>query len=232
MMPNPVVAADESTSGHFVTCGMLWIPPDRIEECLERLRGAKRSHGVPEAAEIHCRRLFNHHARAKSAFRQMSIADIVNLISDCVNGMSALGVRWFGMWCDKSKYPSTFRMLEGTDFVVTDKHIAGLLMGACVFQVEDAAGAAFDLIYDRDPTRIDWGMPAKMQATHFARVSAHAVCRPECAAFLEMADVAAHLLAKAKSATEQGDVLRFQQLLTIYNSMQMSVASFSWRPEA
>jgi hypothetical protein len=229
-MANPLVAADESTSGHFVTCGMTWAPPERINECLERLRGMKRAHGVSETAEIHCRVLFHHHARAKSEFRGLSADDVLSLISDCVTQMSALGVRWFGMWCDKSKYPSTLRMLDGTDFIVTDKHIAGLLVGGCTFHVESVAGAAFDLIYDRDPTLIDWGVAAKMQATHFARVSAHATNRPECAPFLEMADVAAHLLARVKSAAEQKNAARANQLLAIFNSMQMSTANFSWRP--
>jgi hypothetical protein len=45
-----------------------------------------------------------------------------------------------------------------------------------------------------------------------------------------MADVAAYVLARVKSAAEQENAARANQLLAIFNSMQMSTANFSWRP--
>ena len=228
---NPLVAADESTSGDFVTCGMAWMPATEIDECLERLRGIKKGHGLSESAELHCRVVFAGHARAKSDFHSLGALGVLRFISDCVAQVSGLGVRWFGAWCDRSKYPQSLRLLEGDDFRVTAKHIAGLLFGACALRVEDSLGQDYDLVYDADPTLIDWGLLARTQATHFARISAHTIQNPEYSPFLELADVAAYFLARVKNAETQPNPSRQDQLAAIFNSMTMTTVNLSWRPE-
>jgi hypothetical protein len=92
-------------------------------------------------------------------------------------------------------------------------------------------GQDYDLVYDADPTLIDWGLLARTQATHFARISAHTIQEPEYLAFLELADVAAYFLARVKKAGSQPNPSRQDQLAAIFNSMTMTTVNLSWRPD-
>jgi hypothetical protein len=227
----PLVVADESTSGNFVTCGMAWIQADKIEEASDGLRGVKVAAGLPADVEIHCRVLFHHHQRTKSPFRNLDVVAALDLVADCVTKVSDIGVQWFGAWCDASKYPKSLRMIEGDEFRVTSKHIAGMLFTACAYRVEDSIDDNYDLIYDKDSSMVDWGLAARVQATHFARISAHAINNDEYLPFLELADVSAYLLAKVKNAQVQQNPSRLAHFLSIFNSMRMTTVNLTYRPD-
>ena len=141
------------------------------------------------------------------------------------------GVEWFGAWCDMSKYPQSLRLVEGDNFQVTAKHVAGILFTACAYRVEDSRGNDFDIVHDADRTMIDWGLAARTQASHFARTSARTIQRSEYSPFLELADVAAYCLARFKNAETQTNPSRQDQLLSIIASMRMTTVNLSCRPE-
>jgi hypothetical protein len=71
--------------------------------------------------------------------------------------------------------------------------------------IEHTVGTSYRLAFDPDPTKIDWGLASKTQATHFSRINSQAMVLPDAhKPLLEMADVAAYTLAQSLVAETRG----------------------------
>jgi hypothetical protein len=229
----PLVVADESTGGPFVVGGAVRIPAERVTEALAAIDKIKEARGVAPDAKIHCRVLFAGSARLKSPFKHLDIAACEDLISQCVVRLNALGAQWTGCYVNADLYPSELRLLEGTTFAVSKKHLAGLVAFGALKLMDDISDPNYRLAFDPDSTRLDWGLLQRTQATHYARIDPRVVRLTSAEVrLLDVADVAAYslvqtLLCKIDPHNRKHWHKRFPELVQI---MQMRTASFAYEP--
>jgi hypothetical protein len=89
----------------------------------------------------------------------------------------------------------------------------------------------FDLAYDPDPTKIDWGLVRRLQATHFSRINPNAIKLSNAHKFLlEMADVAAYALAQSRRAELEPNNRKPRQFSDLPTLMGMNVVEFAYCP--
>src|SRR5215475_9262557 len=93
---NPLVVADESTAGAFVTAGLLRLPSDAANKAVSSIRSLKAQAGVAPETRIHCRVMFAPHSRKNAAFNHLNVDDRHELLLACVSEMNQLGGTWWG----------------------------------------------------------------------------------------------------------------------------------------
>jgi hypothetical protein len=231
-MPKPTLAlSDESTAGPYVTGGIVRLPTGNVAAALEAITVAKEKHGVAADARIHCRILFHPDARRKSAFKHLRVDDIHELLVECVLRLNSLGASWWGAWADQRAYPKELQLVDGERFAVSTKHLAGLVCFAALSSMEHRVAAEYDLAFDPDPTKIDWGLVRRQQATHFARVHPNAIelADPH-KSLLQMADVAAHTLAQSQLALLEPGNRKAKRFPVLLKRMSMEIARFAYEP--
>jgi hypothetical protein len=174
--------------------------------------------------------------RDESRFAALNPQQCVELITACVEAMNAAGGTWWGSWVDRKTYPTVLRLVEGQPFRVESKHLAGLMVFSALARLdnEHAVGTSYRLAFDPDPTKIDWGLPRKMQATHFSSINSQAIALPDAhRPLLEMADVAAYTLAQslvAESRRSSATDRKARHFPPILKLMDMRVSRFEYRP--
>jgi hypothetical protein len=226
-----LVVSDESSAGRYITGGVMRLPSANLDAAANALSNAKRQIGVGPDAELHCRVMFHPDARRKSPFKKLTSNDLHQLVRECVAQMNTLGASWCGAWVDQTRYPQQLQLVDGKPFAVTPKHLAGLvcfvaLMGMIEHNKED-----FDLAFDPDPTKIDWGLVQRTQATHFARVYPNTIQLPDAhKPLLEMADVAAYALAQSRLAALEPNNRKLRQFSDLPIRMGMNVVEFAYAP--
>lgn len=224
-----LVLADESAVDPFVTGGLCRLPSEKLNEAIGALARVKAAYGVRSDAEIHCRRLFVADARAKTPFKNLSPQECVELIIASVKAINSLGGTWFGCWVDRGKYPRELQLVEGRPFRVETKHLAGLVVQSALFVLDDHVGSNYQLAFDPDPTKIDWGLTRMQQATHFARTHPQMVKLPiSYQPLLELADIAAYTVGQKMLKPTNRKAKHFKSIL---QTMQMRTATLEYRPE-
>jgi hypothetical protein len=230
----PLVAADESSGGSFIVGGTLRLPPNSIAEAVRSIDAIKNRREVPPQAKIHCRELFAGSARLKSPFKHLKVEDCHALLAECVDAMLAHDSQWFGCYVNADTYPTELRLVEGATFPVTKKHLAGLAMASAIFTTGQITDEEFQLAFDPDPSKVDWGLANRTQATHFARIDNRSIeLDPNERCILDMADIAAYVLAQSilcqsSPFDRKRWHLPFPDLL---KQMRMQTAEFAYRPE-
>jgi hypothetical protein len=221
-----LVLADESTAGPYVTGGAVRLPLAAADAAVKVMSKVKEGFGVPAEAVIHCRVIFHPDARRKSPFKGLIVDDLHEMLLQCTARMNGIGASWWGAWIDSRRYPKDLR-LWGKPFPVTTKHLTGLALIAAVSAMPDD----FDLAFNPDPTKIDWGLVQRQQATHFARVHPNAIELSEVhRPLLEMADVAAYALAQSRLAALQPDNRKPRRFLPLIDQMSMRTAEMFYTP--
>jgi hypothetical protein len=222
----PLVLADESTADQFVTGGLLQLPAESVETAVAALAKVKADRSVSAEAEIHCRVLFHGDARRRSPFAALNPHQCVELVTECVAAMNAVGGTCRGCWVNRKIYPTELRLVEGQPFRVEPKHLAGLMVSAALVNIE-----SYRLAFDPDPTKIDWGLARKMQATHFSRINPQAIALPYAQRpLMEMADIAAYTLAQSLVANVEVNNRKARRFRSILRLMDMRVSIFEYRP--
>jgi hypothetical protein len=156
----------------------------------------------------------------------------VELITACVEAMNAVGGTWRGSWVDRKKYPPELRLIDGQPFRVETKHLAGIVVFATLARVDiEHVDTGYRLAFDPDPTKIDWGLARKVQATHFSRINSEAIALPVAhKPLLEMADVAAYTLAQSCLADSGANDRKARHFPRILKLMDMRVGILEYRP--
>ena len=227
----PLVLADESTAGPFVTGGLLRLPANQVDPAVAALAKVKIDRGIGADAEIHCRVLFNGDARHRSPFSALSPDQCVGLVTACVEAMNAVGGTWWGCWVCRDEYPTELQLLEGDLFRVETKHLTGLVVHGALVCVQHHVGPDYLLAFDPDRTKIDWGLARKMQATHFARTHPQAVDLPDAhKPLLEMADVAAYTVAQSLLADMNANGRKAHRFPAVLKLMQMRSSHLEYKP--
>jgi hypothetical protein len=229
----PLVLSDESTGGPFVVGAAVWFPRSNVPAAVNSLRKIKFSRGVAPEAKIHCRELFAGSARLKSPFKNLSVTDCNGLLAECVHAMSVLGARWTGCYVNAEAYPSQLRLLEGSTFDVSKKHLAGLVLMGTLMEMDRIADPDYQLAFDPDSTQVDWGLAQRMQATHFTRIDPRSVKLSEDQArLLDMADVGAYTLVQSLLCSAEPETRKHwhQPFPILLKKMGMHTAEFSYRP--
>jgi hypothetical protein len=229
-MSKPALAlSDESTAGPYVTGGIMRLPTRNVAGALEAITAAKGKRGVAADARIHCRMLFHPDARRKSAFKHLKVDDIHELLVECVLRLKSLGASWWGAWADQRAYPKELQLVDGQRFAVSTKHIAGLVCFAALSSMEHGVAGDYDFAFDPDPTKIDWGLVRRQQATHFARVHPNAIELADAhKSLLQMADVAAYTLAQSQLALLEPGNRKAKRFPALLNSMSMGISEFAY----
>jgi hypothetical protein len=230
---SPLVLSDESTSGPFVTGGAIHLPAAAINEAAEALHAIKQKWRVPPESKIHCRVLFAGGARQKSPFNALSLDDCQSVLFECVEAMNRISATWWGGWVDRERYPTELRLVECEQFAVSNKHLAGLAVVTALKAMEHHVGSHYRFAFDPDPTKIDWGLASRLQATHFARTHPQAIDLDDVARLLlDMADITAYTIAQSLLVDHAPPNLKpwqleFPKLLKL---MQMRAARFAYTP--
>jgi hypothetical protein len=228
---SPLVLADESTAGPFVTGGLLRLPANQVDAAVAAIAKVKTNRGISTDAEIHCSVLFHGDKRRKSSFNALSSDNCGELVVDCVNAMNELGGTWWGSWVDRDAYPTDLQLIEGQRFRVESKHLAGLVVYGALVCVQHHVGSEYQLAFDPDPTKIDWGLAQRMQATHFARTHPQAVKLPDAKIpLLEMADVAAYTVAQSLLADMDPNNRGARRFPAILKLMEMRSSRLAYTP--
>jgi hypothetical protein len=229
-----IAFADESATGPFVTGGVLRLPASNVDAAVAALREIKRRRGIPADAKVHCRILFAGTARLKSPFKRLSWQECHVMLGECVDAMLQLSGSWWGSWADRDFYPSELQLVQGERFTVTSKHLAGMCVFTALFNMSHFMGAEYRLAFDPDPTKIDWGLVRRTQATHFARTHPQATDLVGAQrSLLEMADIGSYTLVQALFVSYAPPSLKpwhmpFSDLL---KRMQMRSCQFAYPPE-
>jgi hypothetical protein len=230
----PFALADESATGPFVTGGVLRLPASNVDGAVAALREIKRRRGIAADAKIHCRILFAGNARLKSPFKRLSWQECHVMLSECVDAMLQLDGSWWGSWADRDFYPSELQLVQGERFTVTSKHLAGICVFTALVNMSHFMGAEYRLAFDPDPTKIDWGLVNRTQATHFARTHPQATnLVGDRRSLLDMADIGSYTLAQSLLVSYAPPTLKpshmpFPDLL---KRMQMRSCQFAYPPE-
>lgn len=226
-----LILADESVIDRFVCGGVLRLPSDKIDDAVASLAETKISIGVDAEAEIHCRILFQADARSRSQFKALAPDRCIELVTACVDAMNAIGGTWFGCWVDRDSYPTELQLVEGVKFRVEAKHLAGIVVQGALQCVKHHVGADYRLAFDPDPTKIDWGLAARLQATHFARTHPQAITLPGAQkSLLEMADIAAYTIIQSLAADLAPNNRKAQNFPAILKRMQMRTSHLTYSP--
>lgn len=229
---SPLVLADESAVGAVVTAGLLRLPAASVDEAISRIGDLKAKAGIASEIRIHCRVMFAPHSRKNAQFRHLNVDGLHELLLANVSAMNQLGGTWWGAHVDRSKYPKSLRLVEGEAFEVTAKHLAGMVFCAATTNMEHHGGPSYRLAFDPDPTKIDWGLVSRVQATHFARIHSQRIdLTPHQLALLEMADVVSYTLAQAVHYASRPEDRKGRRYRTLAAVMQIKSVEFAWRPE-
>jgi hypothetical protein len=203
-----------------------------MDAVLAAIRTTKGRRGIPGDARIHCREIFAGDRRRKSAFRILNPNEVHELISECVEAVSGSGATWWGAWVDRQRYPLQLQLgQQERPFDVTAKHLAGLACFSALVNLEHNVGPEYRLAFDPDPTKIDWGLARRMQATHFARTHSNAVPLPdEQQPLLEMADIGAYAVAQSFLADLEPGNRKAKRVAPLLKLMRMSIGRFAYAP--
>ncbi|WP_172788640.1 MULTISPECIES: hypothetical protein [unclassified Bradyrhizobium] len=145
-----------------------------------------------------------------------------------MNSMLNLGGRWFSAWIDQTRYPQQLKLVNGPPFDVNEKHLAGLACFAAIANMQHHEGTAYQLAFDTDRTKIDWGL-ARLQATHFTRVHSNAVeLSSDYAYLLDMADICAYATAQAILAAHAKPNKKAARFLNLVKSMNIRTSEFCY----
>lgn len=231
-MGQPSLAlCDESKAEQFVTGGVLWLPPDARANASKAIRAIKVSRRIPPQAKIHCRVLFSGDARRRSHFSHLSPDDTHDLLAESVDSMLGLGALWFSAWVDRTRYPQQLQLVDGAPFNVGEKHLAGLACFAAITNMQHHLGVKFELAFDPDPTKIDWGLLHLQQATHFVRTHSNAIALPEGEiSLLEMADICAYSTAQSLLSSYNKNNKRAARFNDLVKRMNIRTAEFAYTP--
>jgi hypothetical protein len=228
---SPLICTDESKGKQFITGGALWLPAVSTDAAVAAIASIKAKRGIAPETRIHCRVMFYGDARAKSAFSHLNPDDLHEILAECVDAMRGLGGSWYGAWIDSARYPRQLQLVGGKPFQVEDKHLAGLACFAAVVGAEHDHGTAYRLAFDPDPTKVDWGVARRCQATHFARTHSNRIELPEeHKQLLEMADVAAYSLAQSLISINEPTNWKAARFARLMKLMQMRTGEFAYTP--
>jgi hypothetical protein len=229
LFERPLALCDESKAEQFVTGGTLWLPPNAREDARNALDRLKASRDVPTNAKIHCRVLFSGEARRRSPFAHFAPEDVHGFVEECARLMQNLGGLWFSAWIDQTRYPRQLQLVDGPPFDVSEKHLAGLACFAAIANLQHHQGATYELAFDTDRTKIDWGL-ARLQATHFARVHSNAIALPsDQTCLLDMADICAYASAQALLASNNRHNKKSVRFVELVKAMNIHTAEFSYQ---
>ena len=91
------------------------------------------------------------------------------------------------------------------------------------------AAPTYQLAFDPDPTRIDWGLIRRQQATHFSRTHPNAIELPEVhKPLLEMADIAAYTAAQSLLADREPGNRKARRFPPLLRLMAMKLVKFAY----
>ncbi len=203
------------------------------ERASKAIRSVKESRGIPPQAKIHCRVLFSGDARRRSQFSHLNPDDAHNLLVETVDSMLGLGGLWFSAWVDRTRYPRQLQLVDGAPFDVGEKHLAGLACFAAITAMQHHQGVKYELAFDPDRTKIDWGLVHLQQATHFARTHSNAIALPEGeGSLLEMADICAYSTAQSLLASHNRNNKRAARFADLVRRMNIRTAEFAYTPRS
>ena len=144
--------------------------------------------------------------------------------------MLNLGGLWFSAWIDQTRYPRQLKLADGPLFDVSEKHLTGLACFAAIVNMQHHQGETYELAFDPDRTKIDWGL-ARLQATHFARVHSNAIdLASDQSCLLDMADICAYASAQALLAGNNRLNKKTARFVSLVKDMNIRTSEFCYQP--
>jgi hypothetical protein len=105
-----IVFGDESHSNEIVTFAFFIVPALKMDALDLALRQVKIRYGLPEDVRIHCREMFNEHARAKTAFAKFSTEHMLRFLNDLMQASFDAGARGVVGHLNAKNAPDKFLM--------------------------------------------------------------------------------------------------------------------------
>ena len=90
--------------------GLVLIPESSIADLELKIQAVKTSYGGQNDHTVHCRELFNEHARAKSCWSHLSYEDVISLCGSIMEAVAGFDPKYLIAHIPKSHYPKRFRL--------------------------------------------------------------------------------------------------------------------------
>lgn len=102
---------DGSEVAGGVFYGLVLLPESAMEQAQRSIEAVKLKHGGKTDSPIHCRELFNHHAREKTEWKHLSDAQCMELCGDILRGISRFEPKHLLGYLPRQCFPKRFRLI-------------------------------------------------------------------------------------------------------------------------
>jgi len=106
-MPEKIVLlyGDESHSHEVVTYAFVIVPAQKLESVELAFENVKKRHGLRAEVRVHCRGIFNLHARNKTEFKSFSSEDLFRFLKELMTESFLAGARGWVGYLDSRNVP-------------------------------------------------------------------------------------------------------------------------------
>jgi len=230
------VFGDESVVGQIVAYAAVIVPAMDVAALSDEVARIKTAYGQREAADLHCRVLFNGDSRARSDWRDLALEDVFSLYGGVATLLARSRATLLCIFANKSRLPKTdpggpWRTRSGlivpgptVALEFGEKQWASLCANATQIPLKVFPGLNKVRFWaDPDRTRIEWAGRRRQVANTLTmwiagegrpaqRVSAERI-GSEKPSLLQLADFVAYSFARATARRPSQTTLRFKQFV-------------------
>jgi hypothetical protein len=161
LLPRQTVHAfgDESSYGGVIAYGIVAIHAPNLVAAERFLSGLKHRYGIDSQAEFHCKEVFHGDKRQKSAWKHLSVGQILDFAEELISGLVGLPTLFIVGAAHRSEQPEELPK-EGhfPAFEMGTKQLSALLCGAALTPLNqhyDQTEVKFWA--DPDPSKVSFG---------------------------------------------------------------------------
>ncbi|WP_204138797.1 hypothetical protein [Halomicronema sp. CCY15110] len=229
---------DESSFKEVVVYGLLVLHKHDWRAAENLLTELKKEHGLSPSDILHCRVLFNDHARAKSAWREWSNEEVFIFLKILLRELRTCRPMYCVCAVNRNEYPTEFS--DSADFsgcVMETKQLAGILFQGVAMPLFERLGVDNVRVWvDPDRTKIPWfGKRVQAHRNYQSKdPKTQKTLIPESfpdnakPALLEVADLIAYTAAHVLSSSPHSNKRRFEEL---YRVCKPELRVLTWDPE-
>lgn len=217
---------DESSFGNAITYGLVIVDDKRLDEVEVALGEVKEMFGGKPSNRIHCRELFNKHARNKTEWSHLNETEVIELLTVTGNYLRTAGATFNLGHVDRAKLPPHLEIpMAGAAPVKILAEPKQLAAFAYTIALAGLENHKFHLWIDPDHTKIEWG-PGRRQASRFPVTYEGLSITPEPSdgdkpMLLDVADVLAYSAAHFLSSTSPD--IRFEKTFKAFGTSPRSI---------
>jgi hypothetical protein len=154
---------DESHSNEIVTYAFIIAPEKHLQSIEDAIANVKIRHKPPPKTGVHCRRIFNEHARNKTEFKEFSTEELFIFLDELMTESFLAGARGWVGYLDSKTIPSKLlcnssndRNIETWDVTNLKNKMLFCYQAACAPLTHIIAPTKIEAFVDGDKTKIPY----------------------------------------------------------------------------